>query len=146
MSTWAPLATAQTALAIAAGSAEPLIGMPCPMLGSDGRCTAYAWRPWTCRRHYVVSPPEDCRIDIAAPPQRVQLLSFDDRELVDHLWGRAAVDGSGYVAPLVMLLAAFVEPGEDDSILAALRAGSRVRCATAEHPIYVWPQRAEMRP
>lgn len=33
---------------------------PCPFLGSENECTIYAARPVSCRKYFVLNPPEDC--------------------------------------------------------------------------------------
>ena len=44
--------------------AEPLVwfklGIPCPILSSDGLCNAYLVRPVVCSTHFVTSAPEAC--------------------------------------------------------------------------------------
>jgi Fe-S-cluster containining protein len=36
------------------------LGHPCPVLGDDGNCTAYASRPLSCRAHIHVEAPAHC--------------------------------------------------------------------------------------
>src|SRR5262249_11034980 len=48
--------------------------IPCPFLDRE-RCTIYPARPFACREHYVVTPPELCASDpdaVRMPPTRFE--------------------------------------------------------------------------
>ena len=48
--------------------------IPCPFLEKE-RCTIYATRPFACREHFVVTPPERCATDpdsVQMPPTRFE--------------------------------------------------------------------------
>lgn len=47
----------------------PAAERACVFLGPDGACQVYEHRPSACRRHLVLSPPEDCD-SIAKPNKR----------------------------------------------------------------------------
>jgi Fe-S-cluster containining protein len=43
------------------------VGLPCPFLDPETElCTVYPVRPFVCREHLVVSPPELCTLDLDA--------------------------------------------------------------------------------
>jgi Fe-S-cluster containining protein len=77
--------------------------IPCMFLVGN-RCSVYAARPFTCRMHYVASPPEQC-----AGPGRQEVGKVDVRDAEQWFVGRVVNasqrDGvGGVVAPLPVMM------------------------------------------
>lgn len=61
-------------------------GLPCPFL-HESRCTVYPVRPFACREHHVVSPPELCSLDPDRSEPAPTLLQY--RTLAGWIGSRA---------------------------------------------------------
>lgn len=104
------------------------LGLSCPLLTEDGRCSVYAARPFACRTHFVRSDPELC--DVRRGLAEIMIIGMGDLHIggmkriahVLHLEGYPSL----WLAPLpVMLLSAAVLVRQGpDAFEASIKASS----------------------
>jgi Fe-S-cluster containining protein len=90
--------------------------LPCPFLEKE-RCTIYAARPFACREHFVVTPPEQCARDpdgVRMPPTR-----FEFRAVAGHV-GEQCLGLEDRLVPLFEALAYAAEHRSEAKLTAPL--------------------------
>lgn len=82
---------------------QPQAERTCVFLGADGDCQVYEHRPLSCRKYFVLSPPESCRIDSETRKAKEVLVWFDAES---EVLSSAAMTHFGVESLPVMLLQA----------------------------------------